>query len=249
MNGSNNKDIPGGSKKTLPPLSPRLKLIANMVSSGSRLADIGCDHGYLAIYLAKTNICQSCIAADINKMPLAAAAENIRLYGCEDKVSTRLSDGLKAFRPDEADTVVISGMGGRLICRILTDGAHALPGIKELILEPQSDAAAVRKYLCENNYNITDEAFTSESGKYYPIIKAVPGKSPVRLSEAEYEFGPVLLKRKDPLLYEYLLNQKEVLSSVYASLPHDAASAYSLQQKLDVIEAGLGGYTFAATIS
>ena len=98
-------------------LSIRLKMAADMVRRGSKVADIGTDHGYLPAYLVKSGRCPSAVASDLRKSPLENAAETIRIYGVETQVSVRLSDGLDSILPDEADDIILAGMGGTLIAQ------------------------------------------------------------------------------------------------------------------------------------
>ena len=100
-------------------LSIRMQAVADMVTPGGRIADIGTDHGYVPIYLVEQNKTDHAIAMDVRKGPLARAGENIVRFGCSDRIETRLSDGLAMLKPGEADTVIIAGMGGLLSIRIL----------------------------------------------------------------------------------------------------------------------------------
>ena len=112
----------------------RLSLCADYVREGSRLADIGTDHGYLPIALCQSGKIPSALACDINPLPLRSAEENIARFGLSKKIQTRLSDGLKEVSPDEADDVVIAGMGGELIRDILTAAPWVKDGEKHLVL-------------------------------------------------------------------------------------------------------------------
>ena len=103
-------------------LSLRLSAIADLVTEGNRLVDVGCDHGYLPVYLIQQKKIPSAIAMDVRKGPLSRAQEHIRQYGLEEYIQTRLSDGLEGLKAGEGDTLVIAGMGGPLMERILTDG-------------------------------------------------------------------------------------------------------------------------------
>ena len=100
-------------------LSKRLQVIADMIPEGGVLADVGCDHGFLDIYLVQTGKIQGAIAMDVRKGPLAAATAHVREAGLENRIETRLSDGLEAMMPGEAATLVCAGMGGPLMQRIL----------------------------------------------------------------------------------------------------------------------------------
>ena len=162
-------------------LSKRLQTVANAVTLGSRVADVGTDHGYVPIYLVERGLCPGAIAMDVNEGPLARAEEHIRAEGLSDRIQTRKSDGLAALAPEETDAVVIAGMGGALMCRILQDATAFLEAGRELILQPQSEWFKVRRLLSASGYRITQEWFLEEEGKYYVVIKA--GPAPGTLAE------------------------------------------------------------------
>lgn len=200
-------------------LSLRLKTVADSVTGGNRVADVGCDHAYIAIHLAENNIAPRVVAMDVNKGPLSKARENIEVRGLEDRIETRLSDGLARLNPGEADTVVIAGMGGALMVRILTEGESALKEVKELILQPQSEIFLVRRHLHTNGYRIESEKMVKEDDKYYIIIKAL--KDPVKESydqELFYLYGKQLLESGSPLVEEYLLREERLKEQVEESL-------------------------------
>ena len=100
-------------------LSKRLELVASFVPKGSRIADIGTDHGHLPICLVEQGICPGAVAMDVGRGPLGRANAHIREHGLSGVIETRLSDGLARLRPGEADTVVMAGMGGQLVIHIL----------------------------------------------------------------------------------------------------------------------------------
>ncbi len=158
-------------------ISDRLKEVAAFVTPGNRLCDVGTDHGYVPIYLVDKGIVPSALAMDIGEGPLESACNNIKAYGFEDKITTRLSDGLKLLKPNEADTVLIAGMGGALTRRILIDGEEVLKTVKELVLSPHSEIHLVREYLYTKGYNIIKEKMVYDKGKYYTIIKAIKEES------------------------------------------------------------------------
>ena len=165
-------------------LSKRLQTVANAVTPGSRVADVGTDHGYVPIYLVERGLCPGAIAMDVNEGPLARAEEHIRAEGLSDRIQTRKSDGLAALAPEETDAVVIAGMGGALMCRILQDATAFLEAGRELILQPQSEWFKVRRLLSASGYRITKEWFLEEEGKYYVVIKAGPAPETDRESRA-----------------------------------------------------------------
>ena len=162
-------------------LSNRMKSIADIVTLGKRVADIGCDHALVSIYLAQNNLAEKVIAMDVAEGPLASARANIERYGLTEKIETRLSDGMTALKPNETNAAVIAGMGGYLVIDILKNGlsmgrTEGLPIINdkyELYLSPQSELPEVRRFLRENSFSIVDEQMMQEDGKYYNIIKAV----------------------------------------------------------------------------
>lgn len=156
----------------MPILKPhgRLSLCAQMVREGSRLADIGTDHGYLPIALCRSDKIPSAVACDINPLPLRSAQDNIEKYGLSDRIQTRLSDGLKEVRPDEVDDVVIAGMGGELIREIFSAAPWIKDGEKHLVLQPMTHHEDVVQWLYENGFTIDRQEAVLDEGKYYTVI-------------------------------------------------------------------------------
>lgn len=189
-------------------LSYRMQTVADM-ATGTAVADIGCDHGFVAIYLVEKGGFEKAIAMDLREGPLSSAREHIAEHGLLDRITTRLSDGFEALEDNEADCAVIAGMGGLLMTDILKHGKRHMDNGISLVLQPQSDYAAVRGYLQEIDYEIVNEAMLIDEGKYYFVIKAMPKTEGYadKLSEEELLYGPVLLKNKDLLLREYLLRE------------------------------------------
>ncbi len=155
-------------------LSKRLRMVADCVTKGNVVADVGCDHAYISIYLVEGKVAPGTIALDVNEGPLLRAQENIVSYGFESLISTRLSDGLHKLEPKEADSIVIAGMGGALMIRILEEGSECVKAAKELILQPQSEIWRVREYLHNLNFEITKEDMCIDEGKYYTVLHAQP---------------------------------------------------------------------------
>ena len=202
-------------------LSKRLKAVAELVTPGMRLADVGTDHGYIPIYLTEAGVIPSAIAMDINKGPLERAKEHIREHGLEGKIQTRLSDGLKNLQMNEADCMIAAGMGGGLVIRILSEERDTAGSLKELILQPQSEIDSVRKYLTEEGYRIVADDMVYEDGKYYPMMKAVPcmaGAGEIPYSEEELEFGRVLLQQAHPVLGQFLEREMEIQNRILSAL-------------------------------
>ena len=206
-------------------LSKRLMTLASLVTDGFRLADVGTDHGYIPIFLVKEGRIPSAIAMDVREGPLMRAREHIADAGLEDKISVRLSDGVTELRDGEADTVLISGMGGGLVKKILSEGREVLTSVRELVLQPQSEIAAVRAWIRENGYVIVDEDMVKEDGKFYPMMK-ICHKSEMGTAEPVEEmssdiadaFGPILLKKKHPMLLEWLNCELAVTEKILGQL-------------------------------
>ncbi len=196
-------------------LSKRLYRVAMAVTPGKRLADIGTDHGYVPIFLVEKELIPSAIAMDINKGPLERAVDHINSQGLQGRISTRLSDGMKELKAGEADTVTIAGMGGDLMCRILSARKDLLDGGMELILQPQSEWFKVRHLLHDYGYAIEKEWFLKEDGKYYVIMKALPGQQTF-VSEWQYAYGAFLEEDCWDVYEEYLkkeMNKREEISA------------------------------------
>lgn len=227
-------------------LSKRLEMIASFVKPGSRLADIGTDHAYIPIALTERGVIPSALAMDVRKGPLERAREHICEAGLEDRIETRLSDGLEKLEAGEADTVVIAGMGGELEIHILEEGRHIWDSAEQWVLSPQSDLDHVRRYLLENGFSINREAMVKEDGKFYTIMDAA---GPVRRSESEvsgwkesfYVYGKYLIETANPVLAEFLEQEKKTVSDILKTLAvRDTDSskkrAEELQKKLRLIE-------------
>ncbi len=144
-----------------------------------KTADVGCDHGYVSMYLVKMGISSKAIAMDVREGPLSAAKANISEYGFGDRIEVRLSDGLNSIKKGEVDSLIIAGMGGKLMMSILDKGNPKALLIKMGVLQPQSDIDEFRAYLREKGYVITDERIVWEDGKYYfPMLVCFDGSAP-----------------------------------------------------------------------
>lgn len=214
----------------------------------SRVADIGCDHAYTSIYLVQNKIADYCIAMDIKEGPLARAKENIKKYECEDKIEVRLSDGLTGLRAGEADIVLISGMGGLLICEILKKAGGLLTEIKELIVQPQSEQGLVREYLHQLMFEIKEETMLQEDGKFYVSIHAIRNSEKILYSKKiDYLFGKVLLDKKDSCLLEYLQNRQKKYRQILSVMEHlgkteENEDYYRIKETLSDMEEALQRY-------
>jgi tRNA (adenine22-N1)-methyltransferase len=183
-------------------LSNRLQTVAKHIPPGLRVADIGTDHGYLPVYLAVNDLSPHVIATDRGKGPLASAEQLVSLLSLENKVSTRLGDGLAVIEPGEVDVICIAGMGGMAMKEIIENGMAVAKSAKRLILQPQRNVSAVRRFLAESGFKIVAEDLAEDDGFYYEIIVVEQGE--MQLSDTEAEFGPLLLANGHPLLEDFL---------------------------------------------
>ena len=157
-------------------LSARMRALTDMVTVGNRVCDVGCDHGFVSIYLIQQGISPRVLAMDVRQGPLSRAQEHIRQLKLEQYIETRLSDGVAALENGEADAMICAGMGGRLMQRILEEGREKLEAMEELILQPQSELPAFRAYLRQAGYVTLAENIVYEDGKFYPMMKVAAGK-------------------------------------------------------------------------
>lgn len=227
-------------------LSKRLKAITEFVTPQSTVADIGCDHAYVSIYLIENQIAVHVIAMDINKGPMQRAKENIERYGYQDYIEVRLSDGAKELNPFEVDTMLIAGMGGALMVKILSDSPLATNACKELVLQPQSEVHLVRRYLHQIGYQIVEEAMLLDDGKYYVVLKANKGTETYD-NPTFYQYGKVLLESHNGVLKEYLFKEYTKLTNIIESLNRENSSRsrarmIELVEELKYVEEGMKYY-------
>lgn len=181
-------------------LKGRLRLIAVKVPKCNTVCDIGTDHAYIPIFLMEREICKKAIASDVNAGPLKLAARNIEKYGFADTIETRLCDGLDGIKPDEADVIVIAGMGGLLVAEILKRGFEKARRANLLVLQPMNSIDVLRKWLYENGFDILDEELTAEDEKIYNVITARWDGKAHNYSETDLYIGKRLVENRDPLL-------------------------------------------------
>lgn len=185
------------------------------------IADVGCDHAYVSIALVQRNLAKHVIAMDVKKGPLEIAKRNIKEQRLEEWIELRLGDGLNKLMPDEADTIIIAGMGGILMTSILKEGKEVLEsGIKKpcLILQPQSDFDLVRIFLQQHAYHIVQEKMLVDGKKYYTVIKALPGKEENAYTPVELLYGKWNLENRDPVLFSYLEKERNTLCQIEGQL-------------------------------
>lgn len=199
-------------------INKRLKAIGDLVSANSFCLDVGCDHAFLDIYLVKKNIGIKAIASDVLIGPLNQARQNIKNEGLEDEIEVRLGDGLDTYS-EEVDTIIISGMGGRNMIGILQNNLDVLSKIKAIVISPNNYQEDVKRFLCKNGFIIDDEIMIKEGKYIYQIIKFIKGSK--KYSKKEYFFGPVFLKKRNTLFYEYYERERESLEKIVRLLPEE----------------------------
>lgn len=186
-------------------ISKRLKTAADMVIAGNTAADIGTDHAYLPIYLIGSKRADYVYACDIRKEPLKRAQNHIRMYGMQDKIEVRLSDGLCALEKGEMDTIVICGMGGKLMQKILFEGMDRLTSGMQLILSPQSEIRNFRYFLDKAGIAVTDEEMVMEDNQYYWIMDCrYVNRTISNHTEVQLRYGQSLIDKKSQELKSYL---------------------------------------------
>ena len=196
-----------------PNLSLRLNTVIDTVVKCGTIADIGCDHGYVGMSLVREGIASSAICCDINKGPLTAAEDNIKAAGLEDRIETRLSNGLHNIKPeDKIESIVIAGMGGSLMAEILEEGRKIVEGLSQLVLQPQSELFLVRSKVRELSMHIESEKFIKDMGKYYWIMDVRRGKSESMGSMQDFydKYSKYLIDNKDNLYREYIKESVEI---------------------------------------
>ncbi len=214
-------------------LSKRLQRIADYIRPGSRIIDVGTDHAYIPIWLLLNQIAVEATATDIRSGPLERARQDAERYGVADRLKLTQCDGLLPFRSDDADTIIIAGMGGETIAGILDASPWALQ--KRLILQPQTKQDELRTYLGAHACSIADASLVDDTGRIYLIWLVQPGTMP--------PFSGVdsaLLSNRDPLLKPYLDDQikrfRKRLFGASSAIKPDERLTTDLQTRLSQLE-------------
>lgn len=218
-------------------ISKRLSHLADMVGYPV-LADVGTDHGYLPIFLLQAGKIKKAFAMDVREGPLLAAKEHIDACGLGDYITVKLSDGVAALEPGEADSVLIAGMGGDVMLHILKEGDAVARAARELILQPQSKIKDVREYLYRKGYVIDRENMVFEDGKYYSMMHVISEKKkaePRAYTEREWQvicrYGEQLLNRQDETLQRYLSRMARQYQGILEGLERQRESEAILERK------------------
>ena len=209
-------------------LSRRLAVCAGFVCPGERVADIGCDHGYLAIHLLLNGAASSVIAADIKEGPLQSAIRNAEKFGVREKIEFCLSDGVQSI-PRDFDVMVCAGMGGDTMISILEAAPWLKSNAYRLILQCQSKTPLLRKYLSEQGWRITEESVIRDGRFLYTVMEACWQPDYPRLTAAECYFPPALLENPSEDVPAYYRWVAEGLRLRAAHQPEPAAALAELE--------------------
>lgn len=205
-------------------LSPRLSMLANLIPKNSNVVDIGGDHGWLLISLANQGKLSKGIIGEVSIGPYQNAINNVCKTGYHNLIEVRLGSGLNILKDgDKIDVLIISGMGGALICDILGSNASLLPDIPLLILQPNNAVAKVRRFLDAFKLRLVDEELVEDKKILYEILLSTPGESKQLYTsnldkELLFEIGPILWRKQHKLLRkkleEDLVKRRKVLQQV-----------------------------------
>jgi tRNA (adenine22-N1)-methyltransferase len=200
-------------------ITDRLLAISRMVIKGQVAADIGSDHARLPLYLAEQGLVPGVIATEINEGPLFKAREAIAASSARDLVELRPGDGLQPLIRGEAVTVIIAGLGGDTICRILSSDWEKAASFRYFVFQPMSRPYMLRAALAERGWPILDEVLVMENKRIFVIISSKPGEEPYQLSRLELDIGPIILQRREQYLEQlYLQHWMAKYRAVYQGL-------------------------------
>ncbi|AET61794.1 sam-dependent methyltransferase [Paenibacillus terrae HPL-003] len=186
-------------------LSQRLQYIMEQIPDGSRLADIGSDHGLLPVAAVRSGRVTQAVAGEVNDGPLRAAQKQVAEAGLTDRITVRKGDGLAVITAHEVDIITIAGMGGALIASILEQGKDKLDSVKRLVLQPNVGEDILRQWLIEHQWILTSEHIMEEDGKIYEVLTAIPvSDSPVKQDEL---YRPIVLSGSSVVLTQDWLEQ------------------------------------------
>ena len=204
-------------------ISKRLEITSQLLTKGNVVADIGCDHAYTSIYMIQQNIATHVIAMDINQGPLEKAKENIKKYNCNSEIETRRSDGAQKLALHEVDAILMSGMGGPLMCKILEDSKTVIQELSEMVLQPQSEIYQLRHYLHDHGWKIVKEDMIIEDHKFYTMMKVIKGIEHYD-HEYEYRYGKYLIQHNHPICKQFLEKEKMSLQKILTTLESNPSS-------------------------
>ena len=232
-------------------LSARMEAVIGLAGKGMCIADIGCDHALVSMASVERGLYNRALAMDLREGPLEAAKKNILEARLEDRIDCRLSDGADELKENECDAAIVAGMGGHLIINIVKKNIGKFRMLDRFVLQPQSDVGAVRRFLKGEGFEIADEDMVFEDGKYYQMMLVIyrsegAGKKNELYDDVSYEFGKQLIKKKNPVLKDYLEYREGILTNVIANIEQAEMDADrkeercgELNHELDLVRRGL----------
>lgn len=194
-------------------LSPRLMTICSMIDECDTVIDVGSDHGKLGSYCLENHICHHLVATDIHEMPAERTRLHLQEQGFSEQSEVLCTDGLHGVKLGPDTTIVIAGMGGLEIRKILSDAISdtRFPAGTRLLLQPQRSHYELRSFLCENGMKIEDEQIAKEKGHFYTILKVLPSTESYDLNDTQLFLGPCILKNKPELFVEYMDHERSLM--------------------------------------
>lgn len=217
-------------------LSNRLELVVSFVKPGESAADVGTDHGHVPVELVRRGIVKHALAMDVRKGPLSKAEENIAAAGMKEKIEARLSDGVQKLKANEADSVIIAGMGGELVIHILEDGRHVWDTVEQWVLSPHSEIHKVREWLYQNGFCIVKEDMVYEEGKFYTVLDVRRERNASELTEVDFRYGTYLRQTKNPVFVDYLKEEERKLLALKENLEKQAGHSERAGESLKDVE-------------
>ena len=216
-------------------MNKRIQAIVKYMEAGRGVIDVGTDHGYFPVWMASHGYKGNIIASDINAAPLQKAMETARRAGVENKIRFQLCDGLESCPSDSVDTIVIAGMGGELICRILDRAEWCMDKRYKLILQPMTKSEVLRYWLVNNEFEISAEELILEGGTIYQLLVARFGGL-TKLTDAELFMGKKELSM-DPELYamqrkNYINRFESAVAGMEAGCSNRSAPALGLYREI-----------------
>ncbi|MCR4437040.1 MAG: class I SAM-dependent methyltransferase [Clostridiales bacterium] len=220
-------------------LKGRLKLVCDKVKVCGKVCDVGTDHAFIPIYLVKNNVCDRAVAGDVKKGPLQVAVNNIRKYGLEDRIEARLGYGLDVIEENEANTIIIAGMGGELITQILSRGYRKAKSAQTMVIQPMNAVGEVRRWLFENGFDVYDEELAAEGNKIYCVMSARWDGKTRNLGEINYFVGEKLIERNDRIVKDYIQKKIEQIDRMIAGLSRTNRKDGEVKEKYRILRDSL----------
>jgi tRNA (adenine22-N1)-methyltransferase len=219
-------------------LKGRLKLIYDMIPQCDTLCDIGTDHALIPAYALLNKRCRRAIATDMRKGPLVQAKQTLKAYNLQSIMDLRLGNGLEAISMDEADVIVIAGMGGVLITELMGNQLDKAKKAKRIILQPMYAQEVVRPFLWQHGFTVIDEALTREGKKLYQVLAVVydeTASAPCMKDHLYEVIGEGLINNRDPLLEDWLCDRIKKQRKIVNGMRSAALPRPNLEQEEELL--------------